>query len=123
MSGLTAIYAASPAMVDRLQTLEDAFVHQIRLGPFNSHSEMRQLLKRYYFDDNDSTIDVPASAEALDEMWKVSRGMPFLIQLIAGRSFEIAHREGECELLPHHVNDAYARLKAEKPTAFTTGGD
>ncbi len=123
MSGLTAIYAASPAMVDQQKTLQDAFVHQIRLGPFCSHTEMRQLLARYYFDDNDATTEVPANGEALEELWKMSRGMPFLIQLIAGRSFEIAHHEGDCELSPQHVKDAYARIKAEKPTAFTTGSD
>lgn len=122
-SGLTAIYAASPAMVDSQQALQDWFVHQVRLGPFCTHDEMRRLLARYYFDDSRRWQDVPASSEALENLWALSRGMPFLIQLIAGRSFDLAHRLGDSKLSARHITEAHARLLKEKPTAFTTGGD
>lgn len=122
-SGLTAIYSASPAMVDSQQVLQDWFVHQVRLGPFSSHDEMRRLLARYYFDDAQRWPEVPASADALDRLWTLSKGMPFLIQLIAGGSFDLANRLHDRELSARHVTEAHAKLLLEKPTAFTSGGD
>ena len=119
VSGLTAIYAASPAMVDAQPILQEWFVHQVRLGPFDGHEEMRRLIARYYFDDAQRWQEVPAEPAALDSLWQLSQGMPFLIQLIAGRSFELAHRQRDNQLASRHVAEAHAQLVREKPTAFS----
>jgi hypothetical protein len=51
-------------------------------------------------------------------LWKLSQGLPYTIQLLSGESFRLAHDQ-RCQIvLVRHVEQAYARLRQEKPHLF-----
>jgi hypothetical protein len=63
--------------------------------------------------------DLPVAPEAIDLLWSGTRGRPFLIQLVAGRSFEYAHTQQAVIVARSHVEEAFRALRAEKPQYFT----
>jgi hypothetical protein len=90
----------------------------LRLGPFAGIEDLRRLLARYCFDDVGRTGDLPVAAEAVERLWSVSRGQPFLIQMVAGRSFGRAAAQQAVGVAAGHVEEAYRELLAEKPQCF-----
>src|SRR5262249_52593399 len=102
-AGVMSVYVASPSMAEAFAPLRDTFGYELRLGPFRSIQDMRRLLARYYFGDAARTDDLPATPEAMDRLWSVSRGEPYLIQLIAGRGFQCARDQGAREVQADHI--------------------
>jgi len=117
-AGLISVYAASPEMEKSLNDLRNVLGNHLHLGPFRSPEDLRHLLARYCFKPSDQRIEPPAEAAALDLLWKHSRGLPFNIQLLSGRSFLLAHNERYTVVLARHVEQAYAQLRQEKPHLF-----
>jgi type II secretory pathway predicted ATPase ExeA len=119
MAGITSVFAASPAMLEAFEELQDSFGHQLHLGPFRERSDMQRLLARYCFHDASRTMDIPLSSSALELLWRLSQGKPFLIQLIAGESFKQAAHRGDQVVDDRHVQEAHSLLRRTKPRAFT----
>ena len=117
-TGLIGGYAASPEMIEQFSSLEPLFGSHLSLGPFESIDDMLRLLARYYFDDVSRISDLPVTPEAVETLWKISGGEPFLIQLAADRSFRLARRDRAASVRPYHVNKAHTMLKRERPAAF-----
>ncbi len=117
-AGVVSVYVASPVMAQAFGPVYDSFGRELRLGPFTDIADLRRLLARYYFDDVTRTEDLPVAAEALQRLWEVTRGRPFLIQLLAGRSFEQAAGQQAIEVDGGHVEEAYRALLAQKPQCF-----
>jgi serine/threonine protein kinase len=118
VAGVVSVYVASPVMAAAFGPVYDLFGRELRLGPFAGIEELRRLLARYYFDDVTRTDDLPVASDAMQLLWSVSRGRPFLIQLIAGRSFECASAEQAIEVQTRHVDQAHRALLATKPQCF-----
>ena len=119
MAGITSVYAASPAMADSFRLLAESFGQQIRLEPFREPLQMRQLLARYCFNDPLRTRDIPLTKDSAELLWQHSHGRPFLIQLIAGKSFRLAARRGARLVGSEDVREAYSLLRRMKPTVFS----
>jgi serine/threonine protein kinase len=117
-AGVISVYVASPEMADAFAPLFQTFGRELRLGPFPSIQELRRLLACYYFNDPERTADVPVAAEALEMLWNRTRGQPYLIQLLAGRSFALANQEKASAVQAHHVAAAHEALKLEKRLAL-----
>jgi serine/threonine protein kinase len=117
-SDVMSVYVASPAMADAFGPLSDSFGREVLLGPFAGVEDLRRLLARYYFDAPDPATELPVDGEAIARLWAATRGQPFLIQLVAGRSFEYACAEGATRVAACHVEQAYQVLRAEKPRHF-----
>lgn len=117
-SGLVGGYVASPAMVDDFRRLT-IFGEELPLGPFETFEDMQRLMSRYYFDDVSCVDDLPVSESAMNAIWRVSRGEPFLIQLLADTSFRLALQERTNLVVDRHVDDAYSALRRERPNAFS----
>jgi hypothetical protein len=117
-AGVVSVYVASPVMAEAFAPVYDSFGRQLRLGPFTDIEDLRRLLARYYFDDARRTDDVPIAAAAVERLWSLTRGRPFVIQLLAGRSFEHAAMRQAAEVQAGHVDEAYVALLAEKPQCF-----
>jgi serine/threonine protein kinase len=118
VAGVVSVYVASPVMAAAFGPVYDLFGRELRLGPFAGIEDLRRLLARYYFDDVTRTDELPVAADAIQLLWSVSRGRPFLIQLIAGRSFECARAEQAIEVQTRHVEEAHRALLAAKPQCF-----
>lgn len=116
-SGLLGGYVASPEMVKEFRRLA-IFGAELPLGPFVDIDEMRHLLARYYFDDPRRITDLPIAQAALAELWDTSRGEPFLIQIIADRSFRLAISDRAGAVDSRHVRRARDEVRHERPNAF-----
>lgn len=117
-TGVTGVYVASPEMEDRFNQLDQLFGGRLTIGPFRSISDMKRLLARYYFNDADRGDDLPVTEAAMQQLWTASGGVPFLIQLIADRSFRIARRMNGEVVLPSHIDQAHVDMRHERPAAF-----
>jgi TIR domain len=113
-AGVASVYAASPEMEDSFSRLSDVFGHHLRLGPFASPNDLKSLLARYCA-SNGRPGQPPAEPAAVDRIWELSRGRPYLIQLLAGGSFQAARAAGATVVTADHVGLAYDNLKREKP--------
>jgi serine/threonine protein kinase len=117
-AGVISVYVASPEMAEAFRPLYESFGRELPLGPFPSIADLRRLLACSYFNDPSRAEDIPVSAEALEMLWNVSRGQPYLIQLLAGRSSVLAYREEAGAVQARHVTEAHEALKAERRLAF-----
>lgn len=117
-TGVTGGYVASPEMEHGFDKLDQLFGAKLKVGPFNTPEEMKQLMARYYFNDISAVPRLPATHEALDSLWKLSGGVPFLIQLIANSSFRVAQDRSSSVLETAHIEEGYAAASKERPAAF-----
>lgn len=117
-AGVVSVYVASAGMAQTFESVDDSFGRQVRLGAFPGIADLRRLLGRYCRDDASCVDDLPFTSEAVERLWAVTRGWPYFIQLVAGRSYERAHGEGEPRVQAGHVDSAYLDLRAEKPHLF-----
>ena len=117
-SGVISVYVASPEMLEAFAPLYETFGRELRLGPFASIDDLRRLLASYCLNDEQRVEDVPVTAEALQLLWQMTCGQPYPIQLLAGRSFELACSAKAAEVGAEHVARAHQALRAEKPHLF-----
>jgi hypothetical protein len=117
-AGLVSVYAASPEMEKSLQDLRDVLGHHLHLGPFRSLEDLRRLLARYCGMTHDQRYELPAEPRAVDQLWELSRGLPYVIQLLSGKSFRLARNQHCPVVTATHVEQAYERLWREKPHLF-----
>jgi hypothetical protein len=118
-SGVVSVYVASPVVADAFRPIFDSFGCEVRLGSFAGIDDLRHLLALYCFGDVNRVEDLPVAPEAIDLLWSGTRGRPFLIQLVAGRSFEHARTQLAVIVGRGHVEEAFRALRAEKPQCFT----
>jgi hypothetical protein len=117
-AGVVSVYAASPEMAQSFQELREAFGHHLSLGPFRTKDDLHRLLSRYYFNDPTLQADLPAHPAALNLLWSLSGGMPFVIQMLSGRSFRCAWEAKSSQVTVSHVEAAYTALRVERRDLF-----
>jgi serine/threonine protein kinase len=120
-AGVIGVYAASQEMAQTLDSLRELFVEEVRIGPFEDIKHLFRLLSRYYFDDGDGQRinDLPTQRQAVEMLWAISEGEPFLIQYLARETFRRANESLASEVLPSHVTDAYKVLRSQSPHLFS----
>jgi hypothetical protein len=117
-AGLISVYAASPEMAKSFNDLSDVLGHHLHLGPFRSPEDLRRLLSRYCRRLDDQQAEPPTDLAAVDLIWKLSLGLPYIIQLLSGLSFRFARDQHSPVVLAHHVEHAYEQLRREKTHLF-----
>jgi hypothetical protein len=106
-------------VADAFRPISDSFGREVRLGSFAGIDDLRRLLALYCLGDASRVGDLPVAPEAVDLLWGGTRGRPFLIQLVSGRSFEYARTQQAVVVQRIHVEEAFLALRAEKPQCFT----
>jgi hypothetical protein len=114
-AGVVSVYAASPEVAESFTPLHESFSEQLHIGPFRDLEDALKLLARYYFGDLSRTRDLPVTPEAVQLLWQMARGKPFLIQLIAGYSFRRARDQNASLVTEVHVLEAGETLRSERP--------
>jgi hypothetical protein len=114
-AGVVSVYAASSEMADSFAALHASFTDEVRIGPFARIEDASTLLSRYYFDGTTQPGELPLTRPALELLWELTGGKPFLIQLVAGHSFREAHASQSARVDDGHVRMACERLKKERP--------
>jgi hypothetical protein len=115
-AGIVSVYAASPDMAESFAPLQQELAYEeVCIGPFANFEDMQKLLARYYFGDALRTADLPLTPAALEALWRVTRGMPYLIQLVAGQAFRCALARGAKGIVDAHVTEACEHLKVRRP--------
>jgi hypothetical protein len=117
-SGVVTVYVASPEMVAAFGPLYETFGRELRLGPFPSIRDLQRLLACYCLNDPRRVDDIPVTVAALELLWNATSGQPYVIQLLAGRSFDLACEEQADAVGAEHVTRAQAALRREKPQLF-----
>ncbi len=108
--GRTSVYAASPTMADTFLQLKKSFVREVALKPFGL-DEIWRLLACYYFSEESRTGEVPVTEDAARKLLEFSQGRPYLIQMLAQESFELANQMGDAEVTGDHIIKANETLK------------
>jgi hypothetical protein len=122
LAGVVSVYAASPEMAESFAPLKESFYEQVRINPFANYADMQRLLARYYFGDPTRIDDLPITGTALDLLWKLTAGKPYLIQLIAGDSFRSAQTRGAALVVDGDIMAARESVRARWPETFADGG-
>jgi hypothetical protein len=117
-SAVVVVYVASPEMVEAFGPLYETFGRELRLGPFPSIRDLQRLLACYCLNDPLRVEDIPVTVPALEMLWNATSGQPYAIQLLAGRSFDLACEERAAAVDVGHVERARAELRHEKPQLF-----
>jgi len=118
MSGGASVYVASRSMVNSYFELKLHLPYTIEVGPFRAMDDMLQLLSRYYFGDARATDRLPVETDAYHLIWTHAKGRPFLIQMIAHRSFDHAHGRRSHIVESADVHESLATLRQERPELF-----
>lgn len=116
---IVTVYAASPVMAASFEALSAYLPRRVRIGPFKSHMEMRQLLARYYHDDPNHLGDLPITDDAQELTWKTSKGAPFRIQCLFAFAFGHARQQEVHLITTEHIDRALADLRQELPQYFS----
>jgi transcriptional regulator with XRE-family HTH domain len=117
-ASLTSAFAATPEMAESFAPLQDILGHQIEIGPFESQRDLLTLLAQYYYGDSGKTSDLPVSADALQEIWDCSGGMPFQLQFVLNYSFQRARSHRASLVTIDHVIEAFQYLSQKRPDHF-----
>jgi hypothetical protein len=75
-------------------------------------------LSRYCGKTRQLSADPPANVAALELLWKLSKGLPYLIQLLSGTSFRLARDHRSPIVTAWHVEQAHEQLRQQKPHLF-----
>jgi len=86
------IFAVAPQATGESPGIRDIFANELELGNFDSKETLLELLKLYYSTDfNLMYPEIPFEDEALDRIWALTEGHPYLIQLLCDRSLQSAN--------------------------------
>lgn len=117
-ASLTSVYAASPEMPESFHPLHELFGHQILIGPFDSQRDLVTMLTRYYYGDQSQSAELPISADALQTVWDLARGMPFQMQFLLSFGFQNARQQKASLVVQEHVVQAHDALARQRPEYF-----
>ena len=85
------VFAVAPEAASESPGIRDIFANELELDNFSSEDTLLELLKTYYSADFDLMYpEVPFEAGALDRIWTLTDGHPYLIQLLCDRSLQSA---------------------------------
>jgi len=86
------VFAASPKATSESPGIGDIFANKCELANFDSEDTLHELLRTYYSADcNLMYPEIPFEDDALDRIWKLTEGHPYLIQLLCDRSLHTAN--------------------------------
>jgi hypothetical protein len=89
------VFAAAPQAPSESMGIQDIFANRLELGNFDSEAMLSELLKIYYSADFEMMYpEVPFEKEALNRIWELTKGHPYLIQLLCDRSLQAASARG-----------------------------
>jgi hypothetical protein len=106
-------------MVQAFGPLHDTFGRELRLGPFPSIRDLQRLLACYCLNDPQRVDDIPVTVGALELLWNLTAGQPYAIQMLAGRSFDMAYEKQAPTVAEEHVRCAHGALQGAMPQLFT----
>jgi hypothetical protein len=85
------VFAAAPQATSESPSIRDIFANELELGNFDSKDALIELLKTYYSADFRMMYpEIPFENDALDRIWTLTDGHPYLIQLLCDRSLQAA---------------------------------
>jgi AAA+ ATPase superfamily predicted ATPase len=85
------LFVTNPEVLLHSPGVARAFARTIHLGPFRSIADVKTLLERYYsIESQQPEIFTPFSEEAIAKIWELSKGNPFLVQLLCDSALNVA---------------------------------
>lgn len=105
------VFAATPRATSESPSIRDIFANELELGNFASKDVLVELLKTYYSACFDLMYpEIPFEGNALDRIWALTDGHPYLIQLLCDKSLQSAsarrvNRVNEMDVLNSWVSE------------------
>jgi len=85
------VFAATPQATSESPSIRDIFPNEQELLNFDSKDILFELLKTYYLVDfNLMHTKIPFENNALDRIWALTEGHPYLLQLLCSKSLQAA---------------------------------
>lgn len=111
------VFTADVNIID-YKLLSEIFGTTIFLSPFDSIEDLKALLEHYY-----STIELDYlekfSKEAISQIWRISTGHPYIIQLLCSSSIDVALLESHSAIEKQDVMQAWLDILDEDPNIVT----
>jgi len=102
--GLQFCFVATPQVLSSVPEAEELFHDKVEIRPFSDRASVRELTDHYL-----ALIPIwhkpgtSFSDDAIDAIWKMSKGVPYNIQLLSSESFLRAAELGESKVTTAHV--------------------
>jgi AAA+ ATPase superfamily predicted ATPase len=105
------VFAAALQATSESPSIRDIFANELELDNFDSKDTLLELLRTYYSADFDLMYpEIPFGDDALERIWTLTDGHPYLIQLLCDRSLRVAsagkiQRVSEMDVLNSWVSE------------------
>jgi|SRR5579864_861181 len=87
--GMQFVFVTTPEVVVAASSFTELFQRRIEIGPFDSVDNLRTLIQHHCrVNGRSSEADEVYSPEALEAIWRISKGFPFRIQSLCQKSLE-----------------------------------
>lgn len=101
------LFVTNPEVLVLAPGIDRAFDRKVEIGPFRDISDVKALLEKYYSQGakRSSPAFIPFTEDSIQKIWELSKGNPFLVQLLCDGALNIAgYRE---EVTPDDVIRAW----------------
>jgi type II secretory pathway predicted ATPase ExeA len=98
-NGIQFCFVTTPEVVAASSSFNELFQRRIEIGPFDSIDNLRALVQHNCrVDGRPSEAAEIFSSEALEAIWRISRGFPFKIQLLCQKSLDRTLKDGRLQV-------------------------
>lgn len=109
------LFVTNPEALVLAPGIAKAFDRKVELGPFHDISDIKALLEKYYTQGGKHPLPVaiPFTEESIYKIWEISKGNPYLVQLLCDEALNVAgYRE---EVTPEDVTTAWLTALRNQP--------
>jgi hypothetical protein len=109
-SGLQFCFVRTTEVINTVTESREVFLNKIEVGPFESRDSINTLITNYLatIDYKKDSNKIYFSENAIDTIWKLSKGSPYAVQLLCSQSFMKAIESNDSCIDTKHIIDVIA---------------
>lgn len=88
--GLQFCFVTTPDIVESVPEVDELFKNKVEIGPFENSGLIKLLIKQYQLKNKDEDSKINFSDDAIDLIWKSTKGVPLFVQLLCSKCFDRA---------------------------------
>lgn len=110
--GMQFCFVTTPDVVAAVPAAHELFHHRVDVGPFDEPGAICKLIERCCMIDGARvTPEQIFSSEAVSAIWRISRGLPFRIQILCQESLATAANAGHTNVTLTDVLDVISEME------------
>jgi len=112
--GLQFCFVTTPEVIGSVTEADELFQEKVEVGAFEDKDVVKTLIEKYRsLGQLNEKDQIRFSQEAIDAIWKVSKGFPYPIQFLCSKSFTKAKQENNGIVSISHVLDVVSEHNLE----------